>query len=148
MKNILLLNGTNLGLLGKREPEIYGHETLQQINTRCAALGKSLGLEIQSRQSNHEGELIDWLNGAMGHVHGVIINPGGLTHSSVSLRDALAMMGVPVIEVHLSNIHAREAFRHTSLISPIAVGVVCGFGAKGYELAIQAMANAFSSVTP
>lgn len=140
MKNILLLNGPNLGLLGRREPEIYGTDTLRDIELRCQALGARLGLQVQFRQSNHEGQLIDWLNGAFGHVHGVIINPGGLTHTSVCLRDALSLMKVPVIEVHLSDIHAREEFRKFSFISDIASEVIMGQGPKGYELAVEKMA--------
>ena len=140
MKNVFLLNGPNLGMLGKREPEIYGTETLRQIELRCQELGAKLGMQIQSRQSNHEGEMIDWLNGAFGHVHGIIINPGGLTHTSVCLRDALTMMNVPIIEVHLTDIHGREEFRRFSYISEIASEVIMGQGSKGYDMAVEKIA--------
>lgn len=139
MKNVLLLNGPNLAMLGQREPELYGTTTLKQIEGQCFEAAQRLQMQLQARQSNHEGELVGWLNAAYGHLNGVIINPGGLSHSSVSLRDALAMLGIPIIEVHLTNIQAREPFRHHSLISGIATGVVAGFGAHGYLMAIDAM---------
>jgi 3-dehydroquinate dehydratase-2 len=145
VKNILLLNGPNLGLLGKREPEIYGTTTLHDIEEACQKLGARLGMIIATRHSNHEGELIDWLNAAFGRIHGVIINPGGLSHTSISLRDALALLKVPVIEVHLSNIHEREEFRRFSYISDIAAEVIMGHGAKGYEMAVEAMARHLQS---
>jgi 3-dehydroquinate dehydratase-2 len=147
MKSVLLLNGPNLAVLGRREPELYGHKTLRQIEAACQQLGQRHGIEIAARQSNHEGELIDWLNGALGHVQGIIINPGGLTHTSVSLRDALAMMQVPIIEVHLTDIANREPFRQISLISDIATEVIKGMGAQGYELAVEKMAQLITRKT-
>ncbi len=138
---ILLLNGPNLNLLGTREPEIYGHTTLADILARCETAAASLGITLDARQSNHEGELIGWIQEARGRDHGIIINAGGLTHTSVSLRDALSFTGLPLIEVHLSNLHKREEFRHVSLISDIADGVILGLGAHGYELALEALAK-------
>lgn len=137
--NILILHGPNLNLLGQREPEIYGRDTLDDINTRISEASHKLNVGVSFRQSNHEGVLIDHIHNAMGVMQGLIINPGGLTHTSVSLRDAIAGCGLPTIEVHLSNIHAREEFRHKSLVSGVALGVICGLGARGYELALQAL---------
>ncbi len=139
--DILLLNGPNLNLLGMREPEIYGSHTLEAIETQCIARATAHELALEPYQSNHEGDLIDKLQEGFGKVKGVIINPGGLTHSSIPLRDALAMMRVPVIEVHLTNIHQRESFRQVSFISGVATGVLCGFGAIGYLYAVDAIAN-------
>lgn len=139
--DILLLNGPNLNMLGVREPEIYGTHTLEEIETQCAARATAQGLTLQAFQSNHEGELIDRLNEAFGQVRGVIVNPGALTHSSIGLRDALAMLSVPVIEVHLSNIHARESFRQVSFISGVATGILIGFGPIGYLYAVDALAG-------
>lgn len=142
-RRILLLNGPNLNLLGTREPEIYGHDTLADILDACAARAAALGITLEAKQSNHEGELIDWIQAARGRDHGIIINAGGLTHTSVSLRDALRDTGLPVIEVHLSNVHKRESFRHVSLISGIAEGIIIGLGAQGYVLAVEALASLF-----
>jgi 3-dehydroquinate dehydratase II len=136
---ILVLHGPNLNLLGDREPEIYGTTTLAQIDAGLARLGAERGAEVESFQSNHEGALIDRIHAARRRVDGIIINPGGLTHTSVSLRDALSASDVPVVEVHLSNVHAREEFRHRSLVAPIALGQICGLGAIGYELALRAL---------
>jgi len=136
---ILVLHGPNLNLLGDREPEIYGSTTLAQIDARLAQRGAERGAQVESFQSNHEGALIDRIHAARRRVDAIIINPGGLTHTSVSLRDALSAADVPVVEVHLSNIHAREPFRHTSLVAPIALGQICGLGAIGYELALEAL---------
>ncbi len=136
---ILVIHGPNLNLLGTREPEIYGHATLADIDARLAAEAKELGCELESFQSNHEGELIDRIQAAMGPVDGILINPGGLTHSSVSLRDALGATSLPVIEVHLSNVFARESFRHQSFVSGIALGVISGLGARGYSVGLEAL---------
>lgn len=136
---ILLINGPNLNMLGIREPEVYGNTTLSDVVAQVEEKAKSLGVELLSYQSNHEGELIDFIQQHYGACDGVIINPGGFTHTSVALRDALLGLGKPVIEVHLSNIYAREEFRHRSLISDIATGGVFGLGKKGYELALAAM---------
>jgi 3-dehydroquinate dehydratase II len=138
---ILILNGPNLNLLGVREPETYGSDTLSDIEEACLERAASLGLAIEFRQSNHEGQLVDWIQEARGSAHGIVINPGGYTHSSVAILDALKASDLPVIEVHLSNIHRRESFRHRSLVSLAATGVICGLGAQGYVLALEAMAN-------
>jgi 3-dehydroquinate dehydratase-2 len=138
---ILVMHGPNLNLLGTREPDLYGRETLEEINGRLQELAASRGVEIETFQSNHEGGLIDRIHAARGNTDYIVINPGGYTHNSVSLRDALAAAGIPTIEVHLSNIYAREEFRHHSVIAPVAVGHVVGFGPFGYELAVQAALN-------
>jgi 3-dehydroquinate dehydratase-2 len=135
---ILVLHGPNLNLLGGREPEIYGRTTLADIHLAMEAQARSAGVQIESFQSNHEGDLIDRVQAAASEgVRFIIINPAGYTHTSVGLRDALAAVAIPFIEVHLSNIHAREAFRHKSYFSDLAVGVICGLGAHGYHLALQ-----------
>jgi len=136
---ILALHGPNLNLLGTREPEVYGRTTLADIDASLATAASEAGCEIASFQSNHEGQLIDRIQQAMGRVDGVIINPGGLTHTSVSLRDALAATGLPVVEVHISNVFARESFRHVSMVSGIALGVITGLGPAGYRLALEAL---------
>ncbi|MFQ5894381.1 MAG: type II 3-dehydroquinate dehydratase [Nitrospinota bacterium] len=138
MPTILLLNGPNLNLLGVREPELYGRTTLAEIEARLKALAQESGVELEYLQSNHEGELIDALHRARGRCVGCILNPGGLTHTSVALRDAIAGTGLPVIEVHLTNPHAREPFRQVSFVSSVAAGTISGFGALGYELALRA----------
>lgn len=138
MTTITILNGPNLNLLGTREPGIYGDLTLKDLEALCVQAGKTLGVTVDFKQSNHEGELIDWIQAAKTS-KGIIINAGGYTHSSVAIHDALRSVGVPIIEVHLSNVYAREEFRHTSLISPVAKGVICGLGAKGYVLAMEAL---------
>ena len=136
-----LLNGPNLNLLGLREPAVYGATTLPEIEARCAALAHGLGLSLLCRQSNHEGVLIDWVQGAREAAQGIVINPGGLTHTSVALLDALNAFDGPVIEVHLSQIHRREAFRHHSYVSLRADGVIAGLGPEGYEAALRRMAT-------
>ncbi|WP_456318571.1 type II 3-dehydroquinate dehydratase [Heliomicrobium undosum] len=135
---MLLLNGPNLNLLGRREPAQYGTTTLAEIEDAVSALGRSWGWEVVCFQSNHEGALIDCIHNAFGRVDLIIINPGAYTHTSIALRDALTGVAIPVIEVHLSNIHAREEFRHHSFIAPIAIGQLAGFGADGYRLAMEA----------
>ncbi|MDD2408889.1 MAG: type II 3-dehydroquinate dehydratase [Tepidiphilus sp.] len=135
---ILVLHGPNLNLLGVREPEIYGRTTLSDIHARLEARARAAGVRLESFQSNHEGELVDRIQAAMEEgVDFILINPGAYTHTSVALRDALAAVSIPFIEVHLSNIHAREPFRHRSYLSDRAVGVICGLGAYGYEAALE-----------
>ncbi len=139
---VMVLNGPNLNLLGSREPEIYGSTTLDDIAALLVEQGQSLGIEVDCRQSNHEGHLIDWLHEAGGRgALAVILNAGAYTHTSVALRDAVKSIGVPVIEVHLSNPAARESFRHRSHVAPVAAGVIQGFGAHGYALALDAAAR-------
>jgi len=140
LARILVLHGPNLNLLGQREPEVYGRKTLAQIDADLATRAKELDVEIECFQSNHEGELVDRVQQAMGNAGGILINPAGFTHSSVALRDALAAVALPVIEIHLSNVYARESFRQHSFVSPIAMGVISGLGAHGYLLALEAMA--------
>ena len=136
---LLVVHGPNLNLLGTREPEVYGTTTLEEINARLEAAAKDAGVSLQILQTNHEGVAIDAVQAAIGTCAGILINPGGWTHTSVALRDALAGTGLPVVEAHLSNVHAREPFRHHSYISPIAVGVICGFGPTSYDLALRAL---------
>lgn len=140
MKAVLVLHGPNLNLLGRREPEIYGSLTLAEIDRRLVDAGKELDLEIRCMQSNYEGVLIEALHEAQDWASGVIFNPGGYTHTSVALRDAVAAAGLPVIEVHLSNVHAREEFRRRSLIAPVCLGAISGFGWRSYLLALHALA--------
>lgn len=138
-RRVLVVHGPNLNLLGVREPEVYGRVTLAQIDAELEALARSAGVSLETVQSNHEGVLIDRIQEARGRVQGILVNPGGLTHTSVALRDALSGVALPVAEVHLSNIHAREPFRQRSLVSPISVGVVSGFGAAAYRLGLQGL---------
>ncbi len=140
MHNILVLNGPNLNLLGTRQPEVYGETTLQMIEDLCVAHGETLGQNITLLQSNHEGALIDAIHAARGVQDGIVLNAGAFTHTSIALMDAISSAEVPVVEVHLSNIHAREAFRHKSHIAPVAIGQICGFGAQSYVLALNAIA--------
>ena len=137
-RKILVLHGPNLNLLGTREPDIYGTETLEDINQRLARLAQAYGVTLECFQSNHEGALIERVHDARAQAYGfIVINPGGLTHTSIALRDALSAVKIPFIEVHLSNVHAREPFRHHSYFSDIAVGTICGLGSRGYDLALQ-----------
>jgi len=140
-KPIYVLNGPNLNLLGTREPEIYGHQTLEDVRALCEARASSLGREVVFRQSNHEGELVDWIQEAREKASAVVINPAAYGHTSIAILDALKMLSVPVVECHLSNPAAREAFRHQTYVSLAAVGVVSGFGAASYELAVEAAAG-------
>lgn len=144
MKKILVLNGPNLNLLGTREPAQYGHEALADVERMCQEAGGRLGVEIECRQSNWEGQLIDWIHEAgrevaAGTMLGVVMNPGAYTHTSIALHDAIKGASVPLIELHISNVHARESFRHHSYISPAARGIIVGLGVKGYPLAIEAL---------
>lgn len=140
-KRVSILNGPNLNLLGQRQPEIYGYETLDDIAAQCAVLGQELGLDTLLRQSNYEGQIIDWIHEARQSSFGIIINPGAFTHTSVAILDALNTFDGPVLEVHISNVHKREAFRHHSYVSLRADGVIAGFGTQGYELALRRMAT-------
>lgn len=139
LPRILILNGPNLNLLGKREPEIYGRDTLADIEAMCHAHAARRGLAVDFRQSNHEGELVDWVHEARGGHDGIIVNAGAYSHTSVALLDALLACDKPVVEVHLSNLFKREAFRHHSYVTAAAQGLICGFGAQGYVLALDAM---------
>ena len=141
MLNIFILNGPNLNLLGTREPEIYGADTLETIKKQCEAKAAVLELSIDFRQTNVEGELVNWIHEARGKAAGIIINAGAYTHTSVALHDALKAVGLPAVEVHLSNVYKREAFRHHSYISPAAHGVICGFGANSYVLALDGISS-------
>jgi 3-dehydroquinate dehydratase-2 len=144
MKSILVLNGPNLNLLGTREPGIYGTETLADVERICRDAGEKIGVEVECRQSNHEGQLIDWIHeagrqSAFGALVGVVLNAGALTHTSIALHDAIKGANVPVIEYHISNVHAREEFRHHSWLSPVAKAVMAGLGVRGYAMAIDAL---------
>jgi 3-dehydroquinate dehydratase-2 len=136
---VLVVHGPNLNLLGSREPAIYGSTTLEEINARLSTVAKEAAAEVEFFQSNHEGALIDRVQEAPAFFDGILINPGAYTHTSVALRDALAATALPVVEVHLSNVHAREEFRRHSFVSPIAAGVICGFGARSYLLGLEGL---------
>ncbi len=142
---VLLLNGPNLNMLGTREPEVYGRATLADLEAACRGRAGELGLGLECRQSNHEGELVDWIQGARGSADGLVINPGALTHTSIALLDALQAVALPAVEVHLSNIHRREDFRHRSYVSLAATGVIMGLGQHGYLLALEALAARLGS---
>ena len=139
MTALLILNGPNLNLLGVRQPEIYGRTTLVEVESLCRAKAQALGIRLDFAQSNHEGALVDAIHAARGVMDGIILNAGAYTHTSIALMDAISSTQVPTVELHLSNVHAREAFRHHSYIARVAVGVICGFGPAGYALAIDAL---------
>lgn len=137
--NVLVINGPNLNRLGLREPEIYGSKTLTDLEKDLLTIGEKVNCEVTCFQSNHEGDLIDAIHEASEQYHGIVINPGAFTHYSYAIRDAIASISIPVVEVHISNVHAREEFRHTSVTAPVTVGQIIGLGFKGYELAILAL---------
>jgi len=145
---VLVLHGPNLNLLGKREPGIYGSQTLPDIDHLLQLEAQELDVEVSAYQSNHEGILIDKVQGALEAFDGLVINPGAYTHTSVAIRDAIAAVAIPTVEVHLSNIHKREAFRHHSYIAPVAIGQICGFGAESYRLGLQALVHYLRSRSP
>ncbi len=138
---LFVLNGPNLNALGKREPGIYGGQTLADIEVLCKAEGEKLGFAVDFRQSNHEGDLVDWIHEAGDTAAGIAINAGAYTHTSIALHDAIRAIKIPVVELHLSNVHAREEFRHKSMIAPAVKGVICGFGAQSYVLALHALSS-------
>ena len=140
-KKVLVLNGPNLNLLGMREPSVYGFLTLGDIEAECMTVAEDLNLALDFRQTNHEGQLVDWIHDAVGEAHGIVINAAAYSHTSIAIQDALKAVALPVVEVHLSNIYKREDFRHHSFVSAVADGVICGLGSDGYGLAIQAMAK-------
>jgi 3-dehydroquinate dehydratase-2 len=141
---VLVIHGPNLNMLGMREPEIYGHQTIEEINSALKAQAERLGLEVETFQSNHEGEIVDRIQQAHGAFDGIIINPAAYTHTSIAIRDALSLLNIPVVEIHLSNINKRESFRHTSLMADIVAARISGFGAQGYLLALEGLAQLLS----
>jgi 3-dehydroquinate dehydratase-2 len=145
---LLLLNGPNLNLLGAREPGLYGSQSLEQIEAALAQQARGLGVELACFQSNHEGELVDRIHAARGQADGILINAGALTHNSIALRDALLGVAIPFVELHLSNVHAREAFRHHSMLADKAIGVICGFGPASYGLALQGLVERLRAGSP
>jgi 3-dehydroquinate dehydratase-2 len=145
MRSFLILNGPNLNLLGTRQPEIYGTTTLSDVEAMCETHAEKLGVTVTCAQSNHEGALVDYIHAARGTHDGIILNAGAYTHTSIALMDAISSTEAKVVELHLSNIHARETFRHTSYISPVSIGLICGFGANGYILAMDALLHHLES---
>jgi len=141
LASILVIHGPNLNLLGQREPGVYGSATLADINARLVSLGEELGVSVETFQSNHEGAIIDAIHGAAGRFGAIVINPGAFTHYSIAIRDAIAAVAVPTVEVHLSNVYRREEFRHRSVIAPVAAGTIAGFGADSYCLGLRAAAR-------
>ncbi len=146
--NILVINGPNLNLLGTREPGIYGAETLEGINAGVSTVAATLGVVVDFFQSNHEGAIVDAIHQTCGRYQGLIINPAAYTHTSVAIRDAIAAVGLPTVEVHLSNVYRRESFRHKSLTAPVVLGQIAGFGATGYELALRGLISHLNSMHP
>jgi 3-dehydroquinate dehydratase-2 len=144
MPSVLILNGPNLNLLGQRQPDIYGKTTLADVEQICTTHAQSVGLDVEFMQSNHEGVMIDAIHAAKAKHGGLVINAGAFTHTSIALMDAVASVELPMVEVHLSNIHAREPFRHVSYLSKVAVGQICGFGAQGYVMSLDALAQRLS----
>ena len=144
-RQVLIINGPNLNMLGKREPEIYGKTTLDEINSMLEEHGKRLGIAVETFQSNHEGAIVDKIQEAAKAQKGIIINPAAYTHTSVAIRDALLLLDIPVIEIHISNIYKREPFRHKSMISDVATAQIVGFGVKGYSMALEALAGMIQS---
>lgn len=138
MKKILVIHGPNLNMLGIREPELYGGTTLEEINEKINRLAREIGVEVTIKQSNHEGEIVEMIQGALGNYGAILINPAAYTHTSVALRDAIASVGIPTIEIHITNIHKREEFRHKSLLSSVAAGQISGFGVNSYLLGLRA----------
>ncbi|MBW1727678.1 MAG: type II 3-dehydroquinate dehydratase [Deltaproteobacteria bacterium] len=143
--NVLVIHGPNLNMLGKREPELYGNTTLDEINSELEKLGEKLGLSVETFQSNHEGAIVDKIQESVALKKGIIINPAAYTHTSIAIRDALLLLDIPVIEVHLSNIYKRESFRQRSMISDVATAQIAGFGVKGYDMALEALAEMIQS---
>jgi 3-dehydroquinate dehydratase-2 len=140
-RNVLVIHGPNLNMLGTREPDIYGHQTLEEIDAALSAQADRLGLHIETFQSNHEGDMVDKIQQAHDSFHGIIINPAAYTHTSIAIRDALSLLNIPVVEVHLSNIYKRESFRRTSMISAVVTAQISGLGSHGYLLALEALAR-------
>ena len=140
-RNVLVIHGPNLNMLGTREPDIYGHQTLEEINAALTAQADRLGLHIETFQSNHEGDMVDKIQQAHDSFHGIIINPAAYTHTSIAIRDALSLLNIPVVEVHLSNIYSRESFRRTSMLSGVVTAQISGFGSQGYLLALEGLAR-------
>lgn len=145
-QKILILNGPNLNMLGEREPDIYGSQTLDDIEVLCREKGVDHGFDIDFRQSNHEGELVDWIQGARANINGLIINAAAYTHTSIAIHDALKLLDCPIIEVHLSDPNTREAFRHNSYIAPLAAEIIAGHGARGYQMALDKLAQLLYSI--